>query len=522
MVIFRASEEAGAEAEEAEDEEEARSRRKVLTFSFFLGEELCPPSLERKKACVFFLPAPERGAPSGSICRTRRSAYVMVSTAASRGKKLKTLAETTTVLATAATSSSSTDVSSTSTVGASLTSSSSSSVALRDSLAGAVAGSANLLCGYPFDIVKTTLQATPPGTYGSPWAAARAIARGKTAAALGAAAEAGAGVGSRRPLTTKNSTGFLAFFRGASAPLVGAALETGVNYACYSASLRALSRVVVVVPSAADASSSSSSSSEEEEEDPRLTTPLPLVAAAATAAGVALSFVISPFELVKVRLQADAAAYQSSPSSPSSSSKKPPSSGPASVLRATLAAEGVAGLSRGLAATAAREVPGNAIFFVTYESLRRWFFFFDANAKSPRAGVGGGGGGGGASSSSSPSSLDGSERASSPCTSTSTSSSSSSVASAAAASVAAGGIAGGLMWACVLPFDVAKTRIQLLRPGAPRAGLLPTLAALAREGGRRSLWAGLAPTLARAVPANAAQWLAFEAALSVWPKGGGG
>lgn len=468
----------------------------------------------------FFLPAPERGAPSGSICRTRRSAYVMVSTAASRGKKLKTLAETTTVMATAATSSSSTDVSSTSTVGASLTSSSSSSsVALRDSLAGAVAGSANLLCGYPFDIVKTTLQATPPGTYGSPWAAARAIARGKTAAALGAAAEAGAGVGSRRPLTIKNSTGFLAFFRGASAPLVGAALETGVNYACYSASLRALSRVVVV-PSAADASSSSSSSSEEEE-DPRLTTPLPLVAAAATAAGVALSFVISPFELVKVRLQADAAAYQSSPSSPSSSSKKPPSSGPASVLRATLAAEGVAGLSRGLAATAAREVPGNAIFFVTYESLRRWFFFFDANAKSPRAGVGGGGGGG-ASSSSSPSSLDGSERASSPCTSTSTSSSSSSVASAAAASVAAGGIAGGLMWACVLPFDVAKTRIQLLRPGAPRAGLLPTLAALAREGGRRSLWAGLAPTLARAVPANAAQWLAFEAALSVWPKGGGG
>ena len=83
-----------------------------------------------------------------------------------------------------------------------------------------------------------------------------------------------------------------------------------------------------------------------------------------------------------------------------------------------------------------------------------------------------------------------------------------------------GGVAGGLMWACVLPVDVAKTRIQLLRPGAPRASLLPTLAALAREGGARSLWAGLAPTLARAVPANAAQWLAFEAALSMWPKGG--
>ena len=78
------------------------------------------------------------------------------------------------------------------------------------------------------------------------------------------------------------------------------------------------------------------------------------------------------------------------------------------------------------------------------------------------------------------------------------------------------------MWACVLPVDVAKTRIQLLRPGAPRASLLPTLAALAREGSARSLWAGLAPTLARAVPANAAQWLAFEVALSAWPERRGG
>lgn len=420
------------------------------------------------------------------------------SAAASSSKKLKALAETTTVMAAATTTSveagNGIATPTTSSPSPSPTTASSSSTALRDSLAGAVAGSANLLCGYPFDIVKTTLQAAPPGTYSSPWDAARAIARGQTAATLGGGLEAAA-FSSSSSLPARDSTGFRAFFRGASAPLVGAALETGVNYACYSASLRALSGAFAGPSEAREGKlrGEDGDGDGNGNGDPRLTAPLPLVAAAAAVAGGALSFVLSPFELVKVRLQADAAAYATS-KSPSSSSSH---SGPASVVRATLAAEGAAGLTRGLLSTAAREIPGNAIFFVTYEALRRRFYFFDEGARSPKVSA--------SSSSSSPSS----------------SSSSSSVASAAAASVAAGGIAGGLMWACVLPVDVAKTRIQLERPGAPRARLLPTLAALAREGGRRSLWAGLAPTLARAVPANAAQWLAFEAALSVWPKGGG-
>lgn len=40
-------------------------------------------------------------------------------------------------------------------------------------------------------------------------------------------------------------------------------------------------------------------------------------------------------------------------------------------------------------------------------------------------------------------------------------------------------------------------------------GLLATLAKLRREG---KLYSGLAPTLVRAFPANAAQWLAWEVA----------
>ena len=47
-----------------------------------------------------------------------------------------------------------------------------------------------------------------------------------------------------------------------------------------------------------------------------------------------------------------------------------PYSGVLHCLRSSLASEGVKGLTRGMAATMAREVPGNALFFTTYEGLR--------------------------------------------------------------------------------------------------------------------------------------------------------
>jgi hypothetical protein len=44
---------------------------------------------------------------------------------------------------------------------------------------------------------------------------------------------------------------------------------------------------------------------------------------------------------------------------------------PMQCLRDTVATEGLRGLTRGLGATLAREVPGNAVFFTMYEALRR-------------------------------------------------------------------------------------------------------------------------------------------------------
>jgi hypothetical protein len=82
------------------------------------------------------------------------------------------------------------------------------------------------------------------------------------------------------------------------------------------------------------------------------------------------------------------------------------------------------------------------------------------------------------------------------------------------------------MWACVLPLDVAKTRLQTAGPGSPwDVGVSRHLVMLWQEGRLKALFAGLSPTLVRAFPANACQWVAWELAMqnlaapsaSLWP-----
>lgn len=86
----------------------------------------------------------------------------------------------------------------------------------------------------------------------------------------------------------------------------------------------------------------------------------------------------------------------------------------------------------------------------------------------------------------------------------------------ATSAVACGALAGMTMWAVVLPIDVAKTRIQTAWPGSPEdVGLLSQLRVLYKE---RLLYAGLTPTLVRAAPANAAQWLTWELCMQEWDK----
>eukprot|EP00887_Chlorella_sp_A99_P005789 scaffold1.g5789.t1 len=253
-------------------------------------------------------------------------------------------------------------------------------------------------------------------------------------------------------------------YRGLSPQLVGGALETGINYAVYQHMLGVCAEARLP-PAAA----------------------VPL---SAGAAGVAL-----PAELVKCRLQlgaTDPHHYHA---------------GPMQCLRHLVQTEGLRGLTRGLGSTMARrapppcasvhvlcsllrtpdsrEVPGNATYFAAYAALRRAVGGAPPERSQPRSAW--------------------------------------RQAADAGSAILCGGLAGMLMWALVLPVDVAKTRVQTAYPGSPYdVGILKQMRMLHREGGVGSLYSGLGPTLVRAFPANAAQWLVWELCTDRLQRSGGG
>ena len=213
-------------------------------------------------------------------------------------------------------------------------------------------------------------------------------------------------------------------------------------------------------------------------------------------------------------------------------------------IQLTMQEEGLRGFTRGLGATMAREVPGNALFFCTYEAAKQHI-----NA-ALRIGQ--------------PSAVDmhwNVAEATSGCAShrsVQQGSRPTGHATAAAAAhkgcgsnaqlraavgsasarahgaqqagslnserrswrerlkelcgmVLAGGTAGCVMWATVLPIDAAKTRIQAASKGsADDVGIAKAMQRMWVQRGLRGMWAGLGPTLLRAFPANAAQWIVWE------------
>ncbi len=155
--------------------------------------------------------------------------------------------------------------------------------------------------------------------------------------------------------------------------------------------------------------------------------------------------------------------------------------GPLDCARHLLAEEGIGGLARGLGYTMAREMPGNAIYFSTYVALRSLLPGKVDDPMLPRTAA-------------------------------------DQMADAASA-VTCGGLAGMVMWLAVLPIDSAKTNKQTASPGSFHdVGLLRQLKLLYRRGGWHSLYAGLTPTLIRAFPANACQWLTWEVCMQQFQK----
>lgn len=172
-----------------------------------------------------------------------------------------------------------------------------------------------------------------------------------------------------------------------------------------------------------------------------------------------MTLITAPFERVKVLLQIQG-QKQLAPG------EKPRYSGGLDVVRQLYKEGGIRSVFRGSAMTLARDGPGSAAYFATYEYIKRKMTPLDANRK-PSGQL------------------------------------------SLTAVMVAGGAAGVAMWIPVFPIDTVKSRLQSAE-GRPTIG--GTISGLYSRGGLRAFFPGIGPALARAVPANAATFLGVELA----------
>ncbi|EFJ22553.1 hypothetical protein SELMODRAFT_443165 [Selaginella moellendorffii] len=287
----------------------------------------------------------------------------------------------------------------------------------KDLTSGTLAGVAQLLVGHPFDTIKVKLQSQPAPRPGEPPIYAGAIDAVK------------------KTLAAEGSRGL---YKGMGAPLATVAVFNAVLFASRG-QMESIFR---------------------ERPGQILTVQQQMLCGAG--AGVAVSLVACPTELVKCRLQAQSALAASGAAGVATVSY----AGPMDVARHVARNEGgaVVGLYKGLFPTLLREVPGNAAMFGSYEAIKQALA------------------GGKATNTLGQGSL-----------------------------LAAGGAAGAMYWLAVYPADVVKSMIQVDDHSNPKfRGTLDAFQKVYRSEGIKGLYRGFGPAMARSVPANAACFLTYE------------
>lgn len=242
--------------------------------------------------------------------------------------------------------------------------------------------------------------------------------------------------------------GFRGLYKGMSFPLFGTVLETATLFTANGA----LRRTLVDrghLPHGADL-------------------PIPLVFLSGSGSGFFVSFVLTPIELVKCRLQVQTGHDSTVPKE----GERAPFRGPVDCLVRSVRDEGLGVLYRGHTATLLREIPGTGMWFTSYEMFIRAMLKPGQTRADLHPGV----------------------------------------------VIAAGALGGCTYWGIMYPMDTVKSAMQIIQtgavsPGTPRSrppAFLDTLALIYRSGGLRGLYSGLLPTLVRAAPANAAVFLVYE------------
>lgn len=287
---------------------------------------------------------------------------------------------------------------------------------VKDLTAGTVGGAAQLIVGHPFDTIKVKLQSQPAPIPGE---------LPKFSGAMDAVKQTIAAEGPR------------GLYKGMGAPLATVAAFNAVLFTVRG-QMEALLR---------------------SEPGVALTVQQQVICGAG--AGVAVSFLACPTELIKCRLQAQSALAGSSKSAAGGIKY----GGPMDVAKHVLRSEGgLSGLFKGLVPTLAREVPGNAVMFGVYEALKQ-----SLAGGTDTAGLGRG------------------------------------------SLIVAGGLAGASFWAVVYPTDVIKSVIQVDDFRNPKfSGSIQAFKKILAAEGAKGLYKGFGPAMARSVPANAACFLAYE------------
>ncbi|MCJ1364842.1 carnitine transporter [Acarospora aff. strigata] len=288
---------------------------------------------------------------------------------------------------------------------------------LRSLAAGGVGGVCAVVVGHPFDLVKVRLQTAEKGVYNGAIDVVR-----KTVAREGLAR---------------------GLYAGVSAPLVGVTPMFAVSFWGYDVGKGLVQRFSTVQNNQFS---------------------IAQVSAAGFFSAIPMTLITAPFERVKVLLQIQG-QKELKPG------EKPRYSGGVDVVRQLYKEGGIRSVFRGSAMTLARDGPGSAAYFATYEYLKRRLTPKDANGNPG------------------PLSL--------------------------TAVMAAGGAAGVAMWIPVFPVDTIKSRLQSAE-GRPTIG--GTIRGVYASGGLKAFFPGMGPAMARAVPANAATFLGVELAHKAMDK----
>jgi solute carrier family 25 carnitine/acylcarnitine transporter 20/29 len=183
------------------------------------------------------------------------------------------------------------------------------------------------------------------------------------------------------------------------------------------------------------------------------------VSAAGFFSAIPMTVITAPFERVKVLLQIQG-QKQLAPG------EKPKYAGGVDVVRQLYREGGIRSVFRGSAMTLARDGPGSAAYFATYEYIKKRMTPLGPDGQPAKE-------------------------------------------LSMTAVMTAGGAAGIAMWSFVFPVDTVKSRLQSA-DGRPTIG--GTIGGLYRSGGIKAFFPGFGPAIARAVPANAATFLGVELA----------